>query len=145
MGHTQWMPEVWLRMGVDYDRDGRTNPFGRPDDSMAGTARYLIERGGYRRGEAWGCEGTIPAGTHADNRTMRDCAAWAPRGAKRADGAAFARPQDRVKLWQPEAGGPAFLIGQNFRAVYSYNPSLAYTLALLHLGDLIAGRPPFHQ
>ena len=56
MGHTQWMPEVWLHMGVDFDRDGRVSPFGRPDDSMAGTARYLLERGNYRRGEAWGCE-----------------------------------------------------------------------------------------
>jgi hypothetical protein len=42
-------------------------------------------------------------------------------------------------LWQPVRGGPAFLIGQNFFAVRSYNPSSSYTLALLHLGDLIAG------
>src|SRR6185369_17366003 len=56
MGHTQWMPEVWLHMGVDYDRDGRISPFGKPDDALAGTARYLLERGKYRRGEAWGCE-----------------------------------------------------------------------------------------
>ena len=54
-------------------------------------------------------------------------------------------PHDRVKLWVPVAGGPAFLIGQNFRAVYSYNPSTSYTLALCHLGDLIRGDPPFHQ
>ena len=50
-----------------------------------------------------------------------------------------------MKLWLPVAGGPAFLVGQNFRAVYSYNPSTSYTLALLHLGDLIRGDPPFHQ
>jgi lytic murein transglycosylase len=145
MGHTQWMPEVWLHMGVDYDRDGRATPFGRPDDSMAGTARYLVERGGYRRGEAWGCEVTMPAGMRADNRTMRDYATWQAHGAKRADGAPFVRPQDRAKLWQPERGGPAFLVGQNFHAVYTYNPSLAYSLTLLHLGDLIRGDPPFHQ
>jgi len=41
MGHTQWMPEVWLHMGVDFDHDGRINPFGKPDDALAGTARYL--------------------------------------------------------------------------------------------------------
>src|SRR5689334_23355675 len=44
MGHTQWMPEVWLHMGVDYDRDGRASPFGKPDDALAGTAHYLVER-----------------------------------------------------------------------------------------------------
>ena len=81
----------------------------------------------------------------ADNRTMRAYAKWHELGVRRADGAAFARPGDQVKLWLPVAGGPAFLVGQNFRAVYSYNPSTSYTLALLHLGDLIRGDPPFHQ
>ena len=147
MGHTQWMPEVWLHMGVDYDRDGRASPFGKPDDSFAGTARYLVERGNYRRGEAWGCEVTLAA-SHArlaNNRTMRSYAKWGELGVRRADGAAFARPSDQVKLWLPVAGGPAFLVGQNFRAVYSYNPSTNYALALCHLGDLIRGDPPLRQ
>jgi lytic murein transglycosylase len=147
MGHTQWMPEVWLHMGVDYDRTGRITPFGKPDDSLAGTARYLVERGKYRRGEAWGCEVKLPVGHRrlADNRTWRAYAKWHELGVQRADGAAFVRPGDQVKLWQPVEGGPAFLIGQNFRAVYSYNPSTSYTLSLLHLGDLIHGDPPFRQ
>ena len=147
MGHTQWMPEVWLRMGVDYDRDGRVSPFGKPDDSLAGSARYLAERGKWRRGEAWGCEVKLAArqARLADNRSMRPYAKWHELGVKRADGAEFARPNDQVKLWRPIAGGPAFLIGQNFRAVYSYNPSTSYTLALVHLGDLVRGDPPFRQ
>jgi membrane-bound lytic murein transglycosylase B len=147
MGHTQWMPEVWLHIGVDYDRDGRANPFGKPDDALAGSARYLVERGKYRRGEAWGCEAKLPP-SHArlaDNRTFRTYEKWHELGVRRADGAAFARPHDQVKLWLPAAGGPAFLIGQNFRAVYSYNPSTSYTLALLHLGDLIRGDGHFRQ
>ena len=142
MGHTQWMPEVWLHMGVDYNHDGRTTPFGDPDDSLAGTSRYLVERGGYRRGEAWGCEvkagGREAGGWHTYGE-------WQKLGVRRADGAPFARPSDRVKLWAPVRGGPVFLIGQNFRAVYSYNPSTSYTLALCHLGDLIRGDPPFYQ
>ena len=43
------------------------------------------------------------------------------------------------------SGGPAFLVGRNFRAVYSYDPSTAYTLALCHLGDLIGGGAHFHK
>jgi lytic murein transglycosylase len=148
MGHTQWMPEVWLHMGVDFDHDGRVNPFGKPDDSLAGTARYLLERGKYRRGEAWGCEARLPDGFKtrlADNRTWRSYAKWHAFGVRRADGAAFARPDDQVRLWLPVAGGPAFLVGQNFKAVYSYNPSSNYTLALVHLGDRVRGDPPFRQ
>jgi len=142
MGHTQWMPEVWLHMGVDYDRDGRISPFGKPDDALAGTARYLLERGKYRRGEAWGCE-VKWAG--AELGGWRSYAQWQALGVKRADGAAFARPDDRVRMWVPAQGGPVFLIGQNFRAVHSYNPSRSYTLALLHLGDLVRGDGPFRQ
>ena len=142
MGHTQWMPEVWLNMGVDYDHDGRITPFGKPDDSLAGTARYLVERGKYRRGEAWGCEVRWPGRELSGWRTYEQ---WHALGVRRADGAPFARPGDLVKMWIPVRGGPPFLIGQNFRAVYSYNPSTSYTLALVHLGDLIRGDPPFHQ
>jgi hypothetical protein len=76
---------------------------------------------------------------------MRSYAKWEELGVRRADGAGFKRPNDEAKLWLPVPGGPAFLVGQNFRAVHSYNPSTSYTLALCHLGDLIRGDPPFRQ
>lgn len=142
MGHTQWMPEVWLHMGVDYDHDGRISPFGKPDDSLAGTARYLAERGKYQRGESWGCEVTWAGRELGGWRTY---AKWHAFGVRPADGKPFARPDDKVRFWRPVRGGPAFLLGQNFRSVYSYNPSTSYTLALCHLGDLIRGDPPFKQ
>ncbi|HZT26691.1 MAG TPA: lytic murein transglycosylase [Pseudolabrys sp.] len=142
MGHTQWMPEVWLHMGVDFDRDGRISPFGRPDDALAGTARYLVERGGYRRGEAWGFEVTVPSGEASGWRTYEQ---WRALGVRRPGDKPFLRPADRAKLWIPVRGGPAFLVGRNFYAVRSYNPSTSYTLALCHLGDLIAGGPSFYQ
>jgi membrane-bound lytic murein transglycosylase B len=147
MGHTQWMPEVWLNMGVDYDKDGRATPFSL-DDSFAGTARYLVQRGRYRRGEDWGCEVRFPAGFNrrlADRRTSRSYAAWQKLGLSRADGKPFAHPAHTARLWLPVAGGPAFLIGQNFFAVRSYNPSMNYTLAIVHLGDRIAGGGHFVQ
>jgi peptidoglycan lytic transglycosylase B len=144
MGHTQWMPEVWLHMGVDYDHDGRISPFGKPDDSLAGTARFLVERGQYRRAEAWGCEVKRPAGLKA-GRGMRSYAKWRELGVTRADGKPFARPDDKVRLAVPVEGGPAFLVGQNFSAVMSYNPAFSYALAVVHLADRIAGAGPFVQ
>jgi lytic murein transglycosylase len=147
MGHTQWMPEVWLNMGIDYNKDGKISPF-QPDDALAGTAAYIAKRGRYRRGEIWGCEVRLPDGFNrqlADKKTKRTYAKWHDLGLARADGAAFARSGDEVRLWIPERGGPAFLIGQNYFAFRSYNPSDAYTLSLLHLGDLIRGMPDFQQ
>jgi lytic murein transglycosylase len=142
MGHTQWMPEVWLNMGVDYDHDGRIFPFGRPDVALAGTARYLVARGHYRRGEAWGHE--VTGAAHSDNH-WRSFAEWHAHGLRLAAGGEFPRPHDLARLWVPVAGGPAFLVGRNFYAVHSYNPSKSYTLALCHLGDLIRGAKGFHR
>jgi lytic murein transglycosylase len=142
MGHTQWMPEVWLHMGVDFDRDGRISPYGAPDDALGGTARFLIERGKYRGGEAWGCEVRLPDGHGGDHGT-RTYAAWRELGVTRADGAAFPRPDDKAKLSVPVDGGPALLIGQNFSAVMSYNPAFSYSLAVVHLADRIRGGSPF--
>jgi membrane-bound lytic murein transglycosylase B len=145
MGHTQWMPEVWLHMGVDYDHDGRASPFGKPDDALAGTARFLVERGKYRRGESWGCEVKLPAGLKHTNKSARTFAAWHDAGVVRADGKAFEHTDDKLRLRVPVDGGPAFLTGQNFLAVMSYNPAVSYTLAVVHLADRIAGAGPFVQ
>ena len=137
MGHTQWMPEVWINIGADYDGDGRPNPFGRPDDALAGTCRYLIQRGKYRRGEPWGYEvkGPAPSGS-------RSYAEWEKAGVVRADGKSYSAPNARARGWVPVAGGPKFLIGANFDAVKSYNPSMNYALAICHLGDCVMGADP---
>jgi membrane-bound lytic murein transglycosylase B len=142
MGHTQWMPEVWLNVGIDYDQDGRVSPFGRPDDALGSTARYLVDRGKYHRGEHWGYE--VRAGS-GSSKGSRSYAAWAGAGVSRADGQAFPQPDASAQLWVPVPDGPAFLLGPNFYSVRSYNPSMNYALAICHLGDRILGAPPFIQ
>ncbi len=142
MGHTQWMPEVWLNVGFDYDGDGRVSPFGKPDDALGSTARYLVNRGKYRRNEHWGYEVKAAAANATGSRTYE---AWSAAGITRADGQAFPQPNATAQLWIPVPGGPAFLLGPNFYAVRSYNPSMNYALAIVHLGDRILGGPPFIQ
>jgi membrane-bound lytic murein transglycosylase B len=145
MGHTQWMPEVWLGMGVDFNGDGRVSPFGPPDDALAGTAQYILKRGHYRRGEGWGYEVVLPPNMRANSTDMLPLTAWNERGVQRAGGQAFTRPHERARLWQPVVGGPAFLLTANFYAVKSYNPANTYALAIVHLGDRIRGDGPFVQ
>jgi len=146
MGHTQWMPEVWLHMGVDYDHDGRISPFGKPDDALAGTARFLVERGNYQRGAHWGHEVKLPPRFKVPGRSVsRTYAKWHELGVVRADGKPFARLDDKAHMRVPVDGGPAFLTGQNFAAVMSYNPAFSYALAVCHLADRIAGGGPFVQ
>jgi lytic murein transglycosylase len=142
MGHTQWMPEVWLNVGMDYDGDGRVSPFGKPDDALGSTARFLVDRGKYHRGEHWGFEVRVPGKPPGGSRTY---AAWTSAGVSRADGQPFTQPDASAKLWVPVPDGPVFLLGPNFYAVRSYNPSMNYALAICHLGDRILGAPPFLQ
>jgi len=73
MGHTQWMPEVWLNVGIDYDGDGKISPFGKPDDALGSTAKYLVNRGNYQRGEHWGYE---VRGANGGSGKKRTYAAW---------------------------------------------------------------------
>jgi membrane-bound lytic murein transglycosylase B len=141
MGHTQWMPEVWLNVGIDYDGDGKISPFGKPDDALGSTAKYLVDRGKYHASEHWGYE-VRSNGGNGGNKTY---AAWASAGVTRADGQPFPQPNASAKLWTPVPGGPSFLLGPNFFSVKSYNPSMNYALAIVHLGDRILGAPPFIQ
>jgi membrane-bound lytic murein transglycosylase B len=142
MGHTQWMPEVWLNVGIDYDGDGKVSPFGKPDDALGSSARYLINRGKYRRNEHWGYEVKTSGGPVSGSRSYEK---WASLGVKRADGQPFTQPKATAQMWTPVPGGPSFLLGQNFYAVRSYNPSMNYALAIVHLGDRLLGGGPFVQ
>jgi membrane-bound lytic murein transglycosylase B len=140
MGHTQWMPEVWLNVGIDYDGDGRISPYGPPDDALGSTARFFVERGNYRRGEHWGYEVRMP---RSHGNASRSYAAWRSLGVTRADGEPFPQPNAAARPWIPVPGGPAFLLGQNFYAAKSYNPSMTYALGLVYLGDRCTGGAPF--
>ena len=141
MGHTQWMPEVWLNVGIDYDGDGKISPFGKPDDALGSTAKYLVNRGKYHRGEHWGYEVRGASGAGGG----KTYAAWANAGVTRADGQPFPQPNASAQLWIPVPGGPTFLLGPNFYSIKSYNPSMNYALAICHLGDRILGGPSFIQ
>jgi membrane-bound lytic murein transglycosylase B len=110
------------------------------DDALGSTARFFVERGGYRRGEPWGYEVRMPAEKVRDK--SRTYAAWQAIGVTRADGEPFPQPSATARHWTPVPGGPSFLLGPNFFAAKSYNPSMNYALALVHLGDRCTGGAP---
>jgi len=143
MGHTQWMPEVWLHLGIDYNGDGKISPYGPPDDALATTARYFLERGNYRRGEHWGYE--VRMKRPISGTASRSYADWQALGVTRAEGEAFPQPHATARAWLPVAGGPAFLLGANFFAARTYNPAMSYALGLCYLGDRCVGRPSLVQ
>src|SRR5262249_57566035 len=84
-------------------------------------------------------------GGRGAGKKPRRYAEWQKLGVVRADGQPFPLADASAKLWVPVPGGPAFLLGPNFHAVHTYNPSMNYTLAIVHLGDRCTGGEPFVQ
>jgi len=139
-GQTQFMPSTFFRSAVDFDGDGRRDIVDSVPDALASTAKFL-QNAGYRRGEPWGFEVKLPAGfntSSAGRKNKQAIAAWRSAGLTLADGSALPDTLPRAGLLVPARGGPAFLVGRNFDALYSYNASENYALAIAHLSNLVA-------
>lgn len=145
MGHTQFMPSTWLRLGVAFSGDGHADLY-RAADALASTARFLRERGHWVEGVPWGYEVKAEAGFDealADNRRLRTVKEWDRLGIKRADGAPHPNGEWEARLAFPMGlAGPGFLLFSNFRAIMAYNPSFNYALAVGLLSDRLRGGGP---
>ncbi len=141
-GHTQYMPSTYARIAVDQDGDGRRDLVGSIPDALASTAAYL-QRAGWRSGEVWGHEVTLPPGFDAAlaGRTKRrPLSDWLARGVARADGVPLAPSDAPSALLLPTgAQGPAFLVFRNYDAIYAYNAAESYALAIALLSDRLRG------
>lgn len=139
-GQTQFMPSTFFRSAVDFDGDGRRDIVGSVPDALASTAKFL-QNAGWRRGEPWGYEVRLPRGLDTSGmgrKARRPISEWRRLGLTLADGAPLPETLPNAGLLVPAAGGPAFLVGRNFDALYSYNASENYALAIAHLSDLVA-------
>jgi lytic murein transglycosylase len=145
MGHTQFMPRVYLDQAVDFDGDGKRDIWTSVPDALASTANYL-KATGWHAGERWGAEVVLSEGFDyalADEVTERSLSEWRQLGVRPADASlAPASDTTRATLVLPTgARGPAFLLMQNFRAILRYNTALAYALTVAHLSDRLRGAP----
>jgi membrane-bound lytic murein transglycosylase B len=145
MGHTQFMPSTYIAHAVDFDRDGRRDIWRSAADALASAASYL-RASGWRPGEPWGFEVILPDGFDfalSAPEQAQTSAAWERLGLKRPGGVDWPQIGIDLQLVLPAgAHGPAFLVTGNFGALLSYNPAVAYALAVGHLADRIAGGPP---
>lgn len=145
MGHTQFIPTSYQLFAVDFNGDGRRDIWSAdPTDALASTAAYLA-KSGWRRGQPWGVEVRLPSGFVAPGRgTNRSPSAWAAAGVRDMDG----RPvpdYGPAAILQPQPGGPAFMIFQNFTAISRYNNSVNYVIGVGYLSDRLKGRPPLRS
>ncbi len=142
-GHTQFMPSTFLRFAVDMDGDGRRDVVGSIPDALGSTANYL-RRSGWEPGQVWGFEVLIPKDYSGPEgrKDKRPMSFWAGKGVRRVDGKPLGSGTAGLLL-PAGAEGPAFLINGNFDAIFTYNASVSYGLAIAHLSDRLRGGGPF--
>lgn len=145
MGHTQFIPTSYLAFAVDFTGDGKRDIWSdNPADALASTAAYLA-RSGWRKGQPWGVEVTLPrdfdmALTGA--RQVKSAAEWQALGIRSADGRKIANHGAASILLPAGVRGAAFMIFPNFHAIEKYNAADAYVIAIGHLSDRLKGGEP---
>ena len=141
-GHTQFMPSTYERIAVDFDGDGRRNLIDSIPDALASTANYLV-KSGWRTGEPWGYEVTLPAGfdlAQAGRTNRKPLTQWVKQGIARVDGQALQADDRNAAVLVPTGvAGPAFIVFKNYDAIYSYNAAESYALAIALLADRLRG------
>ncbi|MGP5541520.1 lytic murein transglycosylase [Psychrobacter celer] len=139
MGQTQFIPDTWLKQGVDGDSDGHRNPWAT-GDALASTANYL-SNSGWVRGLAPFYEVRIPASfDYAVVGSKQSAARWAALGIDTIDDVSL-DANTQMELWLPAGkDGPALLLSPNFDVIKVYNNSSSYALGVSLLGKALAGQ-----
>lgn len=144
MGHTQFMPSVYLRYAVDGDGNGRIDLWNSVPDALTSAANFL--RGiGWEPGQRWGREVTLPPDfdyTVAGRATRRPLAEWQRLGVRDANERALPTADIQAALLVPAGHrGPKFLVYDNFHVIMRWNRSEFFALTVGLLADRIAGAP----
>lgn len=145
MGQTQFMPDSYLRLGVDQNGDGKVDIWGTDADALA-TAANLLATSGWKRGQGWGYEVTLPSGfdyAEADG-PQHPWSYWRQRGVSLARGGQPTGEEsaENATILLPQgARGPAFLALPNHYVIRKYNNSVSYALAIGLTADGAAGKP----
>ena len=143
MGAVQFMPSNVLAYGVDADKDGDIDLWSSQDDIYASAANFLKHLG-WKKGEKWGREVTIPKNfdyrlTGLQNK--KKVTEWGSLGVQKANGSALPNSSMEGSLIVPMGHrGPAFLVYQNFRVILGWNRSQLYALSVGYLADRIKGQ-----
>ena len=142
MGHMQFTPNSQLEFGIDFDGDGKRDPYSELD-ALASTANFL-SKVGWETSTPWGYR-VISTDAHIPANDGQ----FYPFSELQAYGLeveAEEQPSSSTKLSvvridsEPEL---VFAVTKNFDAIRRYNNSLSYAMSVGLLSDLLGGRGDF--
>ena len=149
-GQSQFLPSVYIRLGVDGDGDGRADIWRSHLDALASIANYL-KSAGWRPGLPWGTAVQVPSGFDRGSVANRLRAPRCPRVHERHSrwlsaaewrrrGIANSLPDSALaSLLEPDGPGrTAYLLTTNYRTILDYNCSNFYALTVGLLADSVS-------
>lgn len=150
-GNPQFLPSIYLRLGVDGDGDGRADIMNSRADTFASIANYFRDAG-WRRGQPWGVRASVPDDFDVDALAGKLAAPVCPRvhvrhsrfktvREWRALGIVPRTPLGddvQASLFRPDGPNtPAWLLTGNYRVILEYNCSNYYAMSVGLLADAI--------
>ena len=137
-GHMQFMPETYAKFGVSYCSSGPANIWASIPDALMSAANYLAAEG-LHEGDCLikkhNIETDIGYSWDGINHAA-DATVWAKRGLKIED----AKDYEKYFCVSPVGRhGPRILLGGQALALYQYNRSTNYVLAVSKLATMIDG------
>lgn len=153
-GYPQFLPSVYLRVGVDGDGDGKVDIWNSELDTLASIGNYLRDAG-WKAGTPWGVAVRVPDGfdraslvsplrspvcprVYARHSRWLTIAEWRARGLQMI-GSSVPAERELATLIEPDGPGrTAYLLTTNFQSILDYNCSNFYALSVGMLGDAIA-------
>jgi lytic murein transglycosylase len=153
-GYPQFLPSVYLRLGVDGDGDGRADIWTSEADALASIGHYLLDAG-WKPNVPWGVTVRVPVGfdrasirstlasprcprVHARLSRWLTVAEWKARGIV-VTGYPAPADEELATLIEPDGpGATAYLASINYQVILDYNCSNFYALAVGVLADEIA-------
>ncbi|WP_417684544.1 lytic murein transglycosylase [Roseibium sp.] len=143
IGQVQMLPEDIIKFGKDGDGDGHVNLKTSSADAIL-TAAAFIQNLGWRRGEPWLQEVTVPSNLDWETTGLgkkKNGSEWSRLGVKARSGKIANLPAD---LLLPQGRkGPAFLAFNNFAVYLEWNQSFIYTTTAAYFATRLGGAPRY--
>lgn len=142
IGMTQFLPEDYVRYGVDADGDGKVNLRDSRADVFASSAN-LLRSFGWKKGEPWLEEVRLPGQmewSQASRNNKISLTQWGKWGVTTREGAALKGNRKAALILPMGRKGPAFLAYDNFDAYQKWNQSSTYSLTAAYFATRLAGK-----
>jgi lytic murein transglycosylase len=147
IGQVQMLPQDIIAFGVDGDGDNHVNVKQSSPDALLTAARF-IQHLGFKRGEPWIQEVSIPENLPFEKSGLggtMTAGEWFALGVQPRDGeTAFSALPASLILPQGRKG-PAFITYPNFNIYLEWNQSFIYTTSAAYFATRFGGAPAYQK